>query len=119
MNDFFNVISGTENADGSFTYTLTINAAHSIFGGHFPGKPVVPGVMTLMMTRRCAEQAKGLGNTRIAAVKDAKYIAPITPDGRKVVINFSIDEAMNVKAEVKADDGSEYTKIRMTLTAED
>lgn len=118
MDNFFNIISGTENADGSFTYTLTIDPAHSIFGGHFPGKPVVPGVMTLMMTRRCAELAKGLGDTRIAAVKDAKYIAPITPDGRKVVINFSIDEAMNIKADVKADDGTEFTKIRMTLAAE-
>lgn len=118
MNDFFSIISGTTNESGAYVYTLELNADHSIFKGHFPGKPVVPGVLTLMMTRKCAEKAANLGETRISFVKEAKYIAPIKPDGRKVVVTFTVDDAKNIKADVTADDGELYTKVRMTLTEE-
>lgn len=118
MNDFFSIISSATNEGGAYVYTLELNANHSIFGGHFPGKPVVPGVLTLMMVRKCAEKAASLGETRIAFVKEAKYIAPIRPDGRKVVVTFTIDEAKNIKADVTADDGELYTKVRMTLAEE-
>ena len=80
MDDFFKILASTESAEGTWTYTLSINPDHDIFRGHFPGRPVVPGVMTLMMTRKCAEQAKGLGATRIGAIKEAKYI--IEPEHR-------------------------------------
>ena len=118
MDDFFKILASTESAEGTWTYTLSINPDHDIFRGHFPGRPVVPGVMTLMMTRKCAEQAKGLGATRIGAIKEAKYISPITPDGVDVIITFSIDESLNGKGEVRSADGRDYTKIRMTLTRE-
>ncbi len=118
MDQFFNIISSTCQAGGGWLYTITINPGHDIFKGHFPGKPVVPGVMTLMMTRICVEQALSLGKTHIAAVKDAKYIAPIIPDGVDVQISFTVDEALNVKAEVRSADGRDYTKIRMTLVEE-
>ncbi|MCI5777948.1 MAG: hypothetical protein MR215_10120 [Bacteroidales bacterium] len=118
MDDFFRILTGTETSEGTWSYTVSINPEHDIFKGHFPGRPVVPGVMTLMLTRKCAEHAKGLGKTRICSVKDAKYISPITPDGVDVVITFSIDESLNIKAEVRSADGRDYTKIRMTLAQE-
>lgn len=118
MDDFFSIISNTTNESGAHVFTVDLNKSHSIFEGHFPGKPVVPGVLTLMMVRKCAEKAAGLGLTRISFVKEAKYIAPIRPDGRKVVITFTIDDSKNVKADVGSDDGEVYTKVRMTLTEE-
>lgn len=118
MNDFFSIISGKTEEGGAYVYTLELNAKHSIFEGHFPGKPVVPGVLTLMMTRKCAEDAAKTGPMRIAFVKEAKYIAPIKPDGRKVVISFTMDEGRNIKADVMSDDGAIYTKVRMTLAEE-
>lgn len=119
MDDFFSTVSSTTNEGGAYVYTLALNEKHSIFEGHFPGKPVVPGVLTLMMVRKCAEDAASLGRTRISFVKEAKYIAPIKPDGRKVVITFTIDESRNIKADVASDDGETYTKVRMTLAAEE
>lgn len=118
MDDFFSIISSTADESGAYVYTLALNEKHSIFEGHFPGKPVVPGVLTLMMVRKCAEKAASLGHTRISFVKEAKYIAPIRPDGRDVVITFTIDEAKNIKADVASDDGQTYTKVRMTLAEE-
>ncbi len=118
MDDFFKIISSSADEADNYTYVISVNPEHDIFKGHFPGKPVTPGVLTLMMLRRCAEHAKNLGKTRIAYVKDAKYIAPIIPDGRNVVISFSIDDALAVKGDVRSEDGSDFTKVRMTLTKE-
>ncbi len=118
MDDFFSIIDSKEDESGAFAFTIEINKDHDIFNGHFPGKPLVPGVMTLMMIRKCAEQAKGLGRTRVTYVKDAKYIAPIKPDGRKVKIYFNIDDTLNIKADVKSEDGDDFTKVRMTIGKE-
>lgn len=115
MDDFFKILNCETLADGSYSCTVGINPGHDIFRGHFPGKPVVPGVMTLMMTRRCAEMAKGLGKTRIASVKDAKYVAPIVPDGRDVLISLTVDDELNVRADVRSPEGGTYTKLRMQL----
>lgn len=115
MDDFFKILNCEALADGSYTCTVGINPEHEIFRGHFPGKPVVPGVTTLMMARRGAEVAKGLGKTRIASVKDAKYVAPIVPDGSDVIISFTIDDELNVRADVRSPEGGTYTKLRMQL----
>lgn len=39
---------------------ITLNAAHGIFEGHFPGQPVVPGVCMLQMQREILEEALGI-----------------------------------------------------------
>ena len=118
MEDFFVIKSGERADDGTWVFTISVNGSHEVFKGHFPGKPVVPGVMTLMMTRKCVEQALGLGSTRIASVKDAKYVSPIVPDGVDVVISFTVDDALGVRADVRSADGREFTKIRMSLIKE-
>lgn len=115
MKDFFSIISRGTDESGRHVYTLSVNAEHDIFNGHFPNRPIVPGVMTLFMARRCAEDAANLGNTRLAAVKDAKYIAPIIPDGRNVTIAFTIDDDLSLKADVTDPDGNFYTKIKASL----
>ena len=115
MEDFFSIMSKSGET-GSYTYRVMINAGHRVFGGHFPGNPIVPGVMTMMMVRMCAEDAAGLGATRYSAVKEAKYYQPIRPDGKPIVITMSIDESLNVKADVATEEGVTMTKVRGTLT---
>ncbi len=116
MNDFFSIISKSSDESGRYTYIVRINPEHPIFKGHFPGKPIVPGVMTLFMTRLCAQDALSLGETRVCAIKEAKYFAPIIPDGNNVKIAFSVDADLNIQADVTSEDGADFTKIRATLT---
>ena len=56
---------------------LRISAAHPSLPGHFPGNPVVPGVVLLDRVAAAIERAGGGHLARIAAVK---FLAPLRPD---------------------------------------
>ncbi len=61
----------------TITRTLCIDAAHPSLPGHFPGRPVVPGVVLLDRVAAALEDA-GMGRfTRIGVVK---FLAPLLPD---------------------------------------
>lgn len=51
---------------------LTIPADHPALPGHFPGRPIVPGVLLL----DAVMQAAGLGE---AMLRRAKFLAPVLP----------------------------------------
>jgi 3-hydroxyacyl-[acyl-carrier-protein] dehydratase len=56
--------------------TLTISAAHPALAGHFPGTPIVPGVVLLDETLRAVEQDDAGARWRIGT---AKFVSPVHP----------------------------------------
>ncbi len=50
-----------------------------IFAGHFPGNPVVPGVLLFAATLAALDSVEG-GPRLLVAVDDAKFMAPVPPD---------------------------------------
>jgi 3-hydroxyacyl-[acyl-carrier-protein] dehydratase len=60
------------------TATLRLNAAHPIFKGHFPDRPVLPGACQLQMIRELLSRitAKTYRLQKAAAIK---FLAPIDP----------------------------------------
>lgn len=63
-------------SDAEFTAPLRIDAAHPALAGHFPGHPVVPGVVLLQRVAAALRQWRG---RRVARV-DAKFLAPLLPE---------------------------------------
>jgi len=59
------------------TIAVCIDADHPSLPGHFPGEPVVPGVVLLDQVASALERAGAGRFARIAAVK---FIAPLRPD---------------------------------------
>lgn len=59
------------------TATGRIPASHPSLPGHFPGQPVVPGVVILDMVDTIARD-HGLGS--VAALPRAKFLAPLLPE---------------------------------------
>ena len=58
--------------------TLSVPAGHPVFRGHFPGNPIVPGVMLLEWVTR--EVALALGNKPSALrVRETKFFTPLAP----------------------------------------
>ncbi len=115
MEDFFKILSKEQKADGTYVYKLVLNKEHKVFKGHFPGKPVTPGIMSIMTVRECVEDALSIGATRLASIKDAVYFAPIIPDGTALKVSFTVDENLNVQAKIDNEKEETLTRIRATL----
>lgn len=58
--------------------TLTIAAEHPALAGHFPGTPIVPGVVLLDETLRAIEQSEAMGAARWR-IGTAKFVSPVHP----------------------------------------
>jgi 3-hydroxymyristoyl/3-hydroxydecanoyl-(acyl carrier protein) dehydratase len=56
---------------------VRIAAAHPALPGHFPGNPIVPGVVLLDRIAAAIERSRGARIAKIAAVK---FLAPLNPD---------------------------------------
>jgi len=58
--------------------TLRVAADHPIFAGHFPGRPIVPGVMLLEWVLN--EVAAALGRAPAALrLRECKFFTPLAP----------------------------------------
>lgn len=61
------------------TTTLTINADHEIFQGHFPGMPVVPGVCMVEMIKEILEEVVGM-KTDLNKAGNIKFLHVLDPN---------------------------------------
>lgn len=60
-----------------FLRPLRFDAAHPSFAGHFPGKPIVAGVLLIEQAAEALRDWRGVG---VRQVIDAKFLAPLLPD---------------------------------------
>lgn len=66
-------------ADGAYCFQFVFGADDPTFAGHFPGKPILPGVFQIEMTRMAAEWANQSRFT-VSEISKAKFQRPISPD---------------------------------------
>jgi 3-hydroxyacyl-[acyl-carrier-protein] dehydratase len=66
------------NADGSAALTFCFPVSDPTFAGHFPTRPLLPGVFQIEMARIAAEAALNCP-LAIAEVTKAKFLRPIIP----------------------------------------
>jgi 3-hydroxyacyl-[acyl-carrier-protein] dehydratase len=59
---------------------ILLNSEHPVFGGHFPGNPILPGVCTVQIIRELLEKSmeKEIQLTRANNIKYLGFISPIT-----------------------------------------
>ena len=83
----------------SFQTALRIDPAHPALAGHFPGNPVVPGVVVL---ERVAAALRAWRGARVEKL-DAKFVQPLLPnEGATIELQ---DEAGYVRFAVRRADG--------------
>lgn len=66
------------------TLPLPIEHDHPAYAGHFPGRPILPGVVLLDRAQRALEAACGC---RITGVAQAKFLSPVTP-GEALALDY-------------------------------
>ena len=68
-------------AEARYESLVDIPADHAAFAGHFPGQPILPGVLLLKRVMDLAEA--GLGRSlAVCALRNVKFIAPVMPRDR-------------------------------------
>jgi 3-hydroxymyristoyl/3-hydroxydecanoyl-(acyl carrier protein) dehydratase len=60
----------------SYQTTFAVPTGHPCLPGHFPGHPLVPGVLLLEQVASALRQWRG---ERLARVREAKFVAPLRP----------------------------------------
>ena len=86
--------------------TLIIALDHPAFAGHFPGAPIVPGVVLLdaavaavLQTLRPASSRDGVRN--ICQISSAKFLSPVGP-GETLTISYASSESGSTRFDISS-----------------
>jgi 3-hydroxyacyl-[acyl-carrier-protein] dehydratase len=118
LDDFYKLTE--KNASpGVVKAKISINKAHRIFDGHFPGLPIVPGVCMLQMVREIMEVHIG-HDLKITASDNMKFLSVINPDQTievEAAINYTEDgDKLSINATLFAGTTT-FFKLKATLQA--
>src|ERR1044072_1501535 len=67
------------NEPATHTTELRMGADHPSLAGHFPGNPIVPGVVLLDHVQQAASRWLGYA-VKVIAVPQAKFVQPLLPE---------------------------------------
>ncbi len=113
--DIFFSVTQFSQSEEKIEAGIILNKEHEIYGGHFPGQPVVPGVMQIEIVRQLAERHFNK-KLFIEKVISAKYLQPILPGKQQnLSISFSAkekEEKVSVSANI-FHNGVVLSKIRI------
>ena len=68
-----------ERPDGMTAFEFRFSAADPTFAGHFPNRPVLPGVFQIEMARAAAESVLKR-SLALREVSKAKFLRPVVPE---------------------------------------
>jgi 3-hydroxyacyl-[acyl-carrier-protein] dehydratase len=123
--EFFNIISSEwlpAGAARTGVETISVRAeldpGHPIYGGHFPGNPVVPGVCQVQMVKEALETVKKVRGLLVAG-DNIKFLKLIVPAEHPVLtIDFTVkpqeEEKIGFSA-VISDETAVFMKFKGTL----
>jgi 3-hydroxymyristoyl/3-hydroxydecanoyl-(acyl carrier protein) dehydratase len=80
-----------KNADGTSFFEFRFGSDDSVFTGHFPNRPLLPGVFQLEMARAAAESVLDCP-LAVREISKAKFQRPILPD-ETVRLELKLSEA--------------------------
>lgn len=85
-----------------FEQSVRIAASHPALPGHFPGQPLVPGVVLL---EQVALALRAWRNQRLGRVLEAKFVAPLLPE-RTALLQLTevAPDSSRLRFEIRCDD---------------
>lgn len=76
-NNYYN-LTGFEKEEKGGTFHIVLRKECLVYEGHFPGKPVCPGVFSIQIAKECAERLVGRP-LHIISVRLCRFKAVATP----------------------------------------
>jgi len=92
--------------DGGVVFEFRFPAGDPVFAGHFPGRPILPGVFQLEMARWAAGLALG-HPLALREISKAKFQRPVLPD-----------ELVRVDLKLSEKDGSIHARAGFSVGAQ-
>ena len=93
----------------NFDATLHIAPDHPAFAGHFPGAPIVPGVVLLdaavhaaMQTLRLAPSGKGETSSAVCQISSVKFLSPVGP-GETLKLSCATTASGSLRFDISSD----------------
>src|SRR3989442_239955 len=106
IDDIF-IVDSLTHTDGIIKAGLSINPGSSIFKGHFPGQPVVPGACMLQLVKDVLESALGY-SVQLKKAGNLKFVGMIDPlvtPSVQLEMSYKIDEeTINITAKLSDGD---------------
>jgi 3-hydroxyacyl-[acyl-carrier-protein] dehydratase len=97
-------ISSFKSENDTIEAAVTFNEKHSIFTGHFPGNPIVPGVIQVQIIKDLMEKRleQKLLLVQAKNIKFMNIISPLKNPGTEIKISFqkNDDQTYTVRASV-------------------
>jgi 3-hydroxyacyl-[acyl-carrier-protein] dehydratase len=78
-------MNGSTHTEADRPMTIRIDPDHPCLPGHFPGRPLVPGVVLLEYVAQALRARHGL---RLVRIVEAKFLAPLLP-GREAQVDLA------------------------------
>lgn len=102
LENSFYIITHEERGNNSITVTVTLNPAHPIFNGHFPGRPVVPGVCMMQIVKELLDKGTAQ-DTLLRHGSNIKFLNFIDPTQQpEVLISVQYDVQPDASWKVNA-----------------
>ncbi|MBO9611512.1 MAG: 3-hydroxyacyl-ACP dehydratase [Dyadobacter sp.] len=115
LSDLYTITS-LEQVPGQITCTLQIDATHPVFQGHFPGAPVLPGVVQVEMVKAVLSKAleKAFALKEMSTCKFLEVLNPAETPELTLHIQYKGDEVLDVNASGKHGEKT-YFKARASF----
>jgi 3-hydroxyacyl-[acyl-carrier-protein] dehydratase len=104
LKDLFCIESINKEGENTLSAIVRMNGNNPVFSGHFPGKPVLPGVCSLFLVRKCMERflGKGFNYKHIDFCKFPGIADPATHQKMLLRILWEqVNDRTKIKAEIK------------------
>jgi len=102
--------------ENTYSFDISINSKHSIFEGHFPGNPIMPGVCMMQITKDIVEDVTG-NKLFMKKCSNVKFMAIINPEINKD-LNLKIDIIHEENGDIKVKNVTKFEEtVALKLTA--
>ena len=115
--DFY-IIKDFKVNDNQVSADIELNDSHEVYSGHFPGQPVVPGVIQLQIIKELMEKStnKKLILQRLTFAKYLKMIVPHQTPSLNFQIDFLIGESEIKFSTIIQSENIVFTKVKGHLS---
>lgn len=101
--------------------TLVIATDHPAFAGHFPGMPIVPGVVLLdaavhAILQSLHSSTSGDGIKNICQISSAKFLSPVGP-GEMLTISYATSASGSTRFDISCGNRKVATGTLMLQSA--